>query len=193
MPCNIGCYMMYNTILLLQYDFNLMFRHQSYSLISCIDYGIQVALHCKILTVLNENGVHGKLLPFFDAKIWAIMLHATLSKCALYIYMSRLGFIFLKGSMHKWMTKRQIFIFLQWANIKGDDNFELNDFGIVNLPMNYEKLFTHSSMRKYEKLFTHSRMRKYEKTDDFLGFWYWKLDQHKISFHIHFFWVQRLC
>jgi len=48
----------------------------------------------------------------------------------------------------------------------------LNDFGIVNMPMNYEKLFTHSSMRKYEKLFTHSRMRKYEKTDDFLGFWY---------------------
>ena len=85
--------------------------------------------------------------------------------------------------MHKWMTKRQIFIFLQWENIKGDDNFELNDFGIVNMPMNNEKLFTHSSMIKYEK------------TDDFLGFWYWKLDQHKISFHIPFFifWVQRLC
>lgn len=77
--------------------------------------------------------------------------------------------------MHKWMTKRQIFIFLQWENVKGDDNFELNDFGIVNMPMNYEKLFTHSSMIKYEK------------TDDFLGFWYWKLDQHKISFHIPFF------
>ena len=73
------------------------------------------------------------------------------------------------------MTKRQIFIFLQWENIKGDDNFELNDFGIVNMPMNYEKLFTHSSMIKYEK------------TDDFLGFWYWKLDQHKISFHFPFF------
>ena len=79
--------------------------------------------------------------------------------------------------MHKWMTKRQIFIFLQWENIKGDDNFELNDFGIVNMPMNYEKLFTHSSMIKYEK------------TDDFLGFWYWKLDQHKISFHIPFFFL----
>lgn len=91
------------------------------------------------------------------------------------------------------MPKIQIFIFLQWANIKGDDNFELNDFGMVNMPVNYEKLFTLSSMRKYEKLFTHSRMRKYEKTDDFLGFWYWKLDQLQISFHIPFFFGSKDC
>lgn len=49
--------------------------------------------------------------------------------------------------MHKWMTKRQIFIFLQLSKY-GDENFELNDFGIVNMPMNYEKLLTHFSVRK---------------------------------------------
>lgn len=49
--------------------------------------------------------------------------------------------------MHKWMTKRQIFIFLQLSKY-GDENFELNDFGIVNMPMNYGKLLTHFSMRK---------------------------------------------